>query len=380
MKLFATIIVSVGLSASAATLQFGLSPAGTDAAVGLSPTNVVPAIDSGGSGGLVSGGIVLNTDTSVLQLAIGYGGSAGFSNLLGAPVSIQLLGPAAAGANAASGFDLMPYNFSAPNPTNGGVVVGTMTLPSDVVSNFVAGYYYIVIGTTAFPTGEARGQIVALGAANQPPIVSCSASTNVECGASTTLAVLVSDPEGDALTVVWSVNGAAVQTNSVPASSPPVASPVTYTAVLPLGTNIVSVAVTDAVGNTASCFTEVPVVDTTPPVITAVSANPNVLWPPNHKLVPITVRARATDTCSSTVTWKITKVTSNEPVNGLGDGDTAPDWQIIGDHGLKLRAERSGRGNGRIYTVWVQAADESGNLSPVKTVTVFVPKSQGQRR
>ena len=27
-------------------------------------------------------------------------------------------------------------------------------------------------------------------------------------------------------------------------------------------------------------------------------------------------------------------VTSNEPINGLGDGDTAPDWQVIDAHHL----------------------------------------------
>lgn len=374
MKLFSVVLLSLGLSASAATVQFGLSPAGTDAVVGLSPANVVPPANSAGSGGLVSGGIVLNTDTDVLQLAIGYGSSAGFTDLTGAPQAIQLAGPAAAGHNATAGFDLMPFNFSAANPAKGGVVVGTMTLPPDVVSNFLAGFYYVVIDTAAFPNGELRGQVVAL---NQPPTVSCGTSTNVECGFSTTVTVLVSDPEGGALTVVWSVNGVAVQTNSVPASAPSTTVSVTYSAVLPLGSNIVSVVATDTGGNSASCFTVVPVVDTTPPVINAVTANPNVLWPPNHKLVPITIRVRATDTCSPTTTWKIVKVTSNEPVNGLGDGDTAPDWQVIGDHGLKLRSERSGRGNGRTYTISVQAADASGNLSSIKNVTVFVPKSQG---
>ena len=46
----------------------------------------------------------------------------------------------------------------------------------------------------------------------------------------------VADPEGDALTIVWSVNGAVVQTNTVAASSPPVAANLTLARVLPLGT------------------------------------------------------------------------------------------------------------------------------------------------
>jgi hypothetical protein len=71
----------------------------------------------------------------------------------------------------------------------------------------------------------------------------------------------------------------------------------------------------------------------------------------------------------------ITSVQSNEPVNGLGDGDTAPDWQITGNHTVSLRAERSGKGSGRIYTITIQATDAAGNMSTPQTVTVKVPHS-----
>ena len=40
-----------------------------------------------------------------------------------------------------------------------------------------------------------------------------------------------------------------------------------------------------------------------------------------------------------------------------------------------LRAERSGKGNGRIYTVTYRATDASNNTT-TKTATVIVPKSQ----
>jgi len=62
-------------------------------------------------------------------------------------------------------------------------------------------------------------------------------------------------------------------------------------------------------------------------------------------------------------------------VNGLGDGDTAPDWVIGNGLMVQLRSERAGTGNGRVYTVLVQSTDEWGNSS-TKTVTVAVPHSK----
>ncbi len=115
--------------------------------------------------------------------------------------------------------------------------------------------------------------------------------------------------------------------------------------------------------------------DTTAPVITSLSTNAPTLWPPNHKMVPVTVSATATDLVGVT-SLKIISVTSSEPDNGLGDGDTANDIQITGALSVNLRAERSGHGNGRIYTITVQAMDAAGNAS-TQTITVVVPHEQG---
>jgi hypothetical protein len=113
------------------------------------------------------------------------------------------------------------------------------------------------------------------------------------------------------------------------------------------------------------------IVDTTPPVISSVSASPNVLWPPNHKMAPVAVAVSASDVSSPPVTCEITSVTSNEPLIGPGS-HTAPDWQITGDLSVNLRAERSGAGNGRVYTLAVQCTDASNNNSSART-TVSVP-------
>jgi len=70
-------------------------------------------------------------------------------------------------------------------------------------------------------------------------------------------------------------------------------------------------------------------------------------------------------------------VASNEPEEGLGDGDMAPDWTIpVIDQEMRLiqlllRAERSGSGNGRVYSVVITVTDDSNNSSSA-TVEIVV--------
>jgi hypothetical protein len=123
--------------------------------------------------------------------------------------------------------------------------------------------------------------------------------------------------------------------------------------------------VNDGESDPVTQSTTVTVVDTTAPTITSLSASPNVFSPPNHKMVLVTISATATDICDSNPKTKIVSVTSNEP----GDGQ----YQITGDLTLNLQSERNGTGNGRIYTIVVQATDASGNAT-TKSVTVTVPK------
>jgi hypothetical protein len=72
----------------------------------------------------------------------------------------------------------------------------------------------------------------------------------------------------------------------------------------------------------------------------------------------------------------IASVSSNEPENGTGDGDTAPDWQVTGALSIELRAERAGTGTGRIYSIAVSCTDRSGNVSAPALVNVTVPHNR----
>jgi hypothetical protein len=117
--------------------------------------------------------------------------------------------------------------------------------------------------------------------------------------------------------------------------------------------------------------------DTTPPIFTSLTPTTATLWPPNHQMVRITLTALIRDLVG-VVSAKIISATSSEADDGLGDGDTANDIQITGDLTLSLRAERSGKGSGRTYTITVEAADAAGNTTQ-KDITVSVPKSKGKK-
>jgi uncharacterized repeat protein (TIGR01451 family) len=111
-----------------------------------------------------------------------------------------------------------------------------------------------------------------------------------------------------------------------------------------------------------------------PPVIANLSVSQPIIQPaPNHMLVSEVVSYTVTDNCGP-ISSRLT-VTSNEPINGLGDGDQSPDWVVSDDHNVQLRAERSGTGTGRIYTITVTATDSASNAS-TKAVTVLVPLNQ----
>jgi len=126
----------------------------------------------------------------------------------------------------------------------------------------------------------------------------------------------------------------------------------------------------------------VTVVDNIAPTLAPV-ANLTTLWPPDHRMVDIIIRANASDNSHCPVNLRAL-VKSNEPQEGLGDGDTSPDWTepvIDEDSGvitLKLRAERSGKGKGRIYTITITASDASNNSSQA-SVEIKVPHSQGKK-
>jgi len=273
-------------------------------------------------------------------------------------------------------FDLAAVHFPAAIPAKGGIIFGSVIYSPAQATDLLAGLNYVNIHTATYPGGEIRGQLIPI--LNVPPVIICPANATVECGVPVTYTATVSDADGDAVQAVWSLNGVAVQTDDIAAGGPPTTALVEYTAALPLGINTLAVTATDSSGNVSTCSATITVVDTTPPVIVSTSVSPEVLWPPNHKMIPVRVSAVVTDACGAT-TWEIVSISSNQAVDARGSGQTSPDWMITGDATAMLRAERSGNGKAdRVYTITVQATDASGNQSTPSTVTVTVPHDQGK--
>ena len=110
----------------------------------------------------------------------------------------------------------------------------------------------------------------------------------------------------------------------------------------------------------------------TPPELT-VEVDPDVLWPPNHKMVDVHASITVTDDVDPNPSVVLSSITCN--------GSAAADCVEGADYGtadvdFQLRAERSGKGNGRTYEITYEAVDASGNSS---TVTVYVEVPHDQR-
>lgn len=117
----------------------------------------------------------------------------------------------------------------------------------------------------------------------------------------------------------------------------------------------------DAGNNSASSSASVFVVpDTTAPVIRAVSATPSNLWPPDNRLVPVTVSVQATDDVDTSPTCALSSIT--------GFTGTSDDAAITGPFAATLRAV-----GGRTYSLNVRCFDAAGNASTASASVVVPP-------
>jgi hypothetical protein len=135
------------------------------------------------------------------------------------------------------------------------------------------------------------------------------------------------------------------------------------------GTTTLTYFAVDNAGNRETAKTLTVRIDRTAPTVTGLPSNCS-LWPPDHALVQV-ASVTARDGLSGLAGASTLTVTSNEPENGTGDGDLAPDVVISGGT-VQVRAERAGSGSGRVYTITATASDLAGNTT-TQTATCSVP-------
>jgi uncharacterized lipoprotein YddW (UPF0748 family) len=219
-------------------------------------------------------------------------------------------------------------------------------------------YYYTVTSLDRFHNESIPSNVTDYA----PPTIVCPGNQTLDLDA--TCGVLV--PDYRSLATVSDDVSTTEQITVV--QTPAAGSPLTGA-----GNHTITLTATDASGKSSSCNFTVTTLDVTAPVISSASVDPAVLWSPNHKMRNVTVAYTLADNCSPVTS--ILSIACNESKNGKGDGNKEPDYKVVDAHQVQLRAERSGNGGDRIYTITITATDAAGNTTS-QDVTVTVPHDQ----
>ena len=144
-----------------------------------------------------------------------------------------------------------------------------------------------------------------------------------------------------------------------------------------LGTQSYVLRVIDAFGQTDEDTTQVHVVDTTPPAVSCAVATA-ALNQNNHDLINVGLTGGAVDQCEGELPVTVNVFSNEDDEEATGDGHHSPDAKDIALGSLRLRAERKGGGDGRVYLIVVEATDSSGNRGSDCCV-VDVPSSSSAK-
>jgi len=139
----------------------------------------------------------------------------------------------------------------------------------------------------------------------------------------------------------------------------------------PVGTTTVTC--TNTAGG-SSTF-NVTVNDTQLPAVTC-SVSTASLWPADHTMINVGLSVSAGDNCPGTV-FSVAVFGDEDDGEETGEGNFSPDAKDIDAGTLRLRAERKGNGDGRVYLIIITATDAAGNVSRCcQTVTVPLAQSK----
>ncbi len=186
----------------------------------------------------------------------------------------------------------------------------------------------------------------------QGPTITAPAAVS-RTSSPTSCTAFVSDADLGSATATDNCPGLTVTITGVPAGN-----------LFPLGVTTITYTATNAAGRTKTATQTVTVTDISKPAfITNLSANPDVIWPPDNKMKNVALTYTTMDNCG-TVTNKIT-VTSTDQIAG--------DWVVSNDHLVQLRAKRT-NGKDRVYTITVTPVDGSGNVGTPQSTNVYIIK------
>ena len=222
---------------------------------------------------------------------------------------------------------------------------------------------------------------------NRSPSADAGADQRVACesdgGAIVTLDGSGSqDPDGDEIAYSWSVS----EDSGAEFVDPTIATPVGW---FPLGTTLVTLAVTDGHGGMDSADVLVTVSDDQAPEMTC-TTDVAALWPPNHHAVAVELLITPQDDCTDPQDLVVTcLVSSSEPDDANGDGAFTGDVNGQDAYGapvpivlayaadrsayiahVVLRAERDGALDGRVYSFTCDVEDTAGNIGSASCVVV----------
>jgi len=191
-------------------------------------------------------------------------------------------------------------------------------------------------------------------AGNRRPVANAGSDLVVPAGANDSTSVALNgaestDPDGNDLGYLWTGP-------SVKLSGPK------PTVTLPVGVHYIALTVADGKGGTDVDLVTITVSNAAAPLITALTASPDVLTPATGQLVPVEVAVKVTDDDDPAPFCQVVSVDVNESAGATTSTATEPDVVLDGPLRLKLRAALSGKGN-RVYGVTVQCTDKTNHSS-----------------